>query len=91
METTILHLMKRALLFLGIMTWANLAKGQEIMTDFWHKNGNFYSDIRMVETTDKCMITGCCMLPEYGWGSTPIGIMFYKFSSDGMVKDSLLI
>ena len=91
METTILHLMKRALLFLGIMTWANLAKGQEIMTDFWHKNGNFYSDIRMVETTDKCMITGCCMLPEYGWGSTPIGIMFYKFSSDGIVKDSLLI
>ena len=39
MKTTILHLMKKALLVLGMMTLANLAKGQEIVTDFWHENG----------------------------------------------------
>lgn len=91
MKTVTLHLMKKALLLLGILTLTNLAKGQEIVTEFWHENGNYYGDINMVETTDKCMIVASIMGAEYSPDVPPIGIMFYKFSADGMVRDSLLI
>ena len=37
MKTTTLFLVKKTLLVLGIMTLANLAKGQEIITDFCHE------------------------------------------------------
>ena len=54
MKTALLHLMKKTLLFLGIMT-LSLAKGQEIVTEFSHSNGQYLTGVNLnfVETTDK--------------------------------------
>ena len=93
MKTATLHVMKKTLLFLGIMSLANLAKGQEIITDFCHENGGYLTgvDLNFVETTDKCLIVESWSAPEYAPGIvSPIGKMFYKFSADGIVRDSLL-
>ena len=43
-----------------------------------------------METTDKCLIVESWLATEYAPGTAPIGIMFYKFSADGIVRDSLL-
>ena len=92
MKTAISLLMKKALLFLGIMTLASLAKGQEIMTDFQYENGGFITgvDLNMVETKDNCIIVESWMYPENTFEVSPI-LSFYMFSTDGMVRDSLLI
>ena len=92
MKTTTLFLVKKTLLVLGIMTLANLAKGQEIITDFCHENGGYFTGVylKFVETTDKCLIVESWLATEYAPGTAPIGIMFYKFSADGIVRDSLL-
>ena len=91
MNTASLHLMKKTLLFLGILTFAGLAKGQEIVTEFSHSNGQFLTgvDLKFVETTDKCLVVESWLAPAPGIVS-PIGKMFYKFSADGIVRDSLL-
>ena len=104
MKTIALHLMKRTLLFLGITTWAGLAKGQEIVTDFWHENGYWNTMVYTVETSDKCLITGDqlssppykttdnCMITGDNTAPNWIhGMVFYKFSADGVVRDSLFI
>ena len=96
MKTASLHLMKKTLLFLGIMTLANLAKGQEIVTEFSHSNGQYLTGVflDLVETTDKCLIVESWLAPEYPEYTpdtvSPIGKMFYKFSTDGILRDSLL-
>ena len=92
MNTASLHLMKKTLLFWGIMTLANLAKGQEIVTEFSHSNGQYLSgvNLNLAETTDKCLIVESWMFPEYSYSVSPIGKMFYKFSADGILRDSLL-
>ena len=92
MKTALLHLMKKTLLFLGIMT-LSLAKGQEIVTEFSHSNGQYLTGVNLnfVETTDKCMVVESWLASEYAPGTvSPIGKMFYKFSADGIVRDSLL-
>ena len=78
--------MRKTLLLLVFMTWAGLAKGQEIVTDFCHENGNWNPMVYMAESTDKCMIAAGITCPD-----DALKIMFYKFSADGMVRDSLFI
>ena len=78
MKTALLHLMKKTLLFLGIMT-LSLAKGQEIVTEFSHSNGQYLTGVNLnfVETTDKCMVVESWLAPEYAPGTvSPIGKMF---------------
>jgi hypothetical protein len=91
MKAMKLHLMKKALLVLGMMTLANLVKGQEIVTDFWHENGQYLSGygLDIVETSDKCMIVETWTNPLDTLETA--GLIFYKFSTDGIVRDSLFI
>ena len=91
MKAMKLHLMKKALLVLGMMTLANLVKGQEIVTDFWHENGQYFSGygLDIVGTSDKCMIVETWMNPLDTLETA--GLIFYKFSTDGIVRDSLFI
>ena len=83
--------MKKILLVLGMLTLANLAKGQEIVTDFWHENGQYLTGygLDIVETSDKCMIIETWTSPLDTLETA--GLIFYKFSTDGIVRDSLFI
>ena len=66
-------------------------KGQEIVTDFWHENGRYFNLNNMVETNDQCLIVECPMFVSFSSYEPPLGVMFYKFSIDGTMADSLLL
>ena len=83
--------MKKILLLFVLFSLANLMKGQEIVTDFWHENGRYFNLNNMVETNDQCLIAECPMFVSFSGYEPPLGVMFYKFSIDGTMADSLLL
>ena len=82
--------MKKLTIILVFLMAAGLAKAQEIVTDFYHENGKYFNFHNIVETSDNCLIVECPLFEEAFVGPD-LGVMFYKFSTDGIVTDSLLI
>jgi len=83
--------MKKTILLLVLFSLASLAKGQEIVTEFWHENGRYFNFHNMVETRDKYLIAECPMFVSFSGSEPALGVMFYKFSVDGIMVDSLLL
>ena len=82
--------MKKVTFILALLMVTALAIGQEIVTDFWHENGLYFNFHNIVETSDNCLIAECPMFEQALIGPD-IGVMFYKFSKEGAVMDSLLL
>ena len=81
---------KATLLIIGLLMAAGVAKAQDIVTDFQHKNGKYFNFHNIVETSDNGLIVECPMF-EAAIVGPDIGVMFYKISSEGQITDSLLI
>ena len=83
--------MKRITFILVLLMAAGVAKGQEIVTEFWHENGKYLEIHNVVETTDNCLIVECPMFEAFSSNPEFHGLMFYKLSMDGVLMDSLLL
>jgi len=82
--------MKKLTFILALLMATGLAKSQTVVTNFNYENGQYYNFHDTAETTDSCLILACPMFEAALTGSD-IGEMFYKFSKEGKVIDSLLI
>ena len=83
--------MKKTLLLFVLFSLVSLMKGQEIVTEFWHENSRYFNFHNMVETNDHYLIVECPMFVSFSGYEPALGIMFYKFSIDGTMVDSLLL
>ena len=78
---------KTTLLIIGLLMAAGVAKAQDIVTEFQHENGKYFNFHNIVETSDNCLIVECPLFEEAFVGPD-LGVMFYKFSTDGFPHDS---
>ena len=82
--------MKKTTLLLTLLIVATFSQAQEIVTEFWHENGNYFNMHNIVEACDNTLIVECPMfepLPNVN----DLGDMFYKVSLEGELLDSLFI
>ena len=83
-------IIKKCILLLMIVM-VGIAKGQEVVTEFSHENGKYFNLHNIVETSDDCLIVECPMFEPFYTPGPDIGNVFYKFSTDGELLDSLFI
>ena len=81
---------KQKAIMLLLLLAASMAKGQEVVTEFWHENGKYFNLHNIVETGDNGLIVSCPMFEDVFSGAD-LGVMFYKVSMAGELLDSLLI
>ena len=81
---------KTTLLIIGLLMAADVAKAQDIVTEFQHENGKYFNFHNIVEADDNTLLINCPMFEMYGSGPE-YGSMFYKISMEGVLLDSLLV
>jgi len=82
--------MKKPTLILAILMATTLAKGQSVVTEFWHEENVYFNFHNIVEASDNTIIAQCALFESMASG-LDLGCKFFKISMDGQLLDSLFI